>query len=131
MILSSVLFPAPFEPRTPIFAPGKKESQMPFRTSRSGGYTLRRSFMVKMNWVAIVRRWYTRPRAASNHGTPSFVARARRLRPRRHDGDETGTAADRRHRALLVGDERSPVPHLSRRRMGPAGARRRAALREA
>ena len=37
MILSSVLLPAPFRPTTPILAPGKNESQMPFKTSRLGG----------------------------------------------------------------------------------------------
>src|SRR5947207_1822811 len=45
MILSSVDFPAPFGPSTPILAPWKNESQIPRRISRLGGTTLRRSFM--------------------------------------------------------------------------------------
>ena len=40
-------------PSTPILAPGKNESQMPFRISRLGGTTFRRSFIVKMYWCAI------------------------------------------------------------------------------
>ncbi len=53
MMRSSVLLPAPFAPSTPILAPGKNESQMPFRISRLGGTTLRRSFIVKMYWWAM------------------------------------------------------------------------------
>ena len=36
MILSSDDLPAPFAPRTPILAPGRKESEMSFNTSRPG-----------------------------------------------------------------------------------------------
>src|SRR5215467_10042238 len=53
MMRRSVLFPAPFAPSTPILAPGKKDSQMPFRISRLGGTTFLRSFIVKMYWCAI------------------------------------------------------------------------------
>ncbi len=49
MMRSRLLFPAPLAPSTPILAPKKKESQIPFRISRFGGTTRRRSFMVKMN----------------------------------------------------------------------------------
>src|SRR5438552_12457412 len=45
MIRSSVDFPAPFAPRTPILAPWKNDSRIPRRISRLGGTTLRRSFM--------------------------------------------------------------------------------------
>ena len=38
MIRSSVDLPVPFRPRTPIFAPGKKLSEMSFRTVLSGGW---------------------------------------------------------------------------------------------
>ena len=37
MILSSDDLPAPFEPRTPILAPGKNDSEMFSSTVRSGG----------------------------------------------------------------------------------------------
>src|SRR3972149_3781376 len=50
MILSRELFPEPLAPITPIFAPGKNARLMPFRISRLGGTTLRRSYMVKMYW---------------------------------------------------------------------------------
>jgi len=40
MILSSVDLPEPFRPRTPIFAPGKKLSEMFLRIWRLGGTTL-------------------------------------------------------------------------------------------
>ena len=36
MTRSSVVFPAPFGPRTPIFAPGRNASVMSSRTLRSG-----------------------------------------------------------------------------------------------
>ncbi len=49
MIRSSELLPAPLAPRTPIFAPGKNDSQMPRRISRLGGTTLRRSFITYTN----------------------------------------------------------------------------------
>src|SRR5574340_93833 len=45
MMRSSVDFPLPLAPMTPIFAPWKNESQMPCKISRLGGTTLRRSFM--------------------------------------------------------------------------------------
>ena len=35
--LRMVLFPAPFSPSTPIFAPGRNESQMSLSTVWSGG----------------------------------------------------------------------------------------------
>src|SRR5881397_2940964 len=41
--------PAPLAPSTPILAPGNIEMLMPRSTSRSGGWNLRRSRMVKMN----------------------------------------------------------------------------------
>ena len=40
MILSRLDFPEPFSPITPIFAPGKKESEMFLRMTRLGGTTL-------------------------------------------------------------------------------------------
>src|SRR3954454_4295543 len=56
MIRSSVLLPAPLEPRTPILAPGYIEMLMPRSTSRSGGTTRRRLRIVMMNCGAIARR---------------------------------------------------------------------------
>ncbi len=50
MMRSRVLFPAPFAPRTPIFAPGRNASQMSLSTVLSGGWTLVRPFIVKMYW---------------------------------------------------------------------------------
>ena len=49
MIFRSVLLPAPFEPMTPILAPGRKARVIPLMTALSGGYTLRTFCMVKMN----------------------------------------------------------------------------------
>ena len=46
MMRSSVDLPAPFRPRTPIFAPGKKDSEMSFRISRFGGTILLTRFIV-------------------------------------------------------------------------------------
>ena len=46
MIFSSVDFPAPFSPSTPILAPGKKESEMSLRISRLGGTILPTRFIV-------------------------------------------------------------------------------------
>ncbi len=43
---SSELLPAPFKPRTPIFAPGRNESQMSLRTTASGGWTFPSPFIV-------------------------------------------------------------------------------------
>jgi hypothetical protein len=40
MILSSVDLPLPFRPSTPIFAPGKKDSEMSRRITRLGATTL-------------------------------------------------------------------------------------------
>jgi hypothetical protein len=37
MIRSSVDLPEPLRPRTPIFAPGKKDKEMSFSTCLSGG----------------------------------------------------------------------------------------------
>ena len=36
MIRSTVLFPAPFNPSTPILAPGRNDSEMSFNTSCPG-----------------------------------------------------------------------------------------------
>ena len=46
MIFNSVLLPDPFNPRTPIFAPGRNDSQISFSTWESGGYTFPRPFIV-------------------------------------------------------------------------------------
>ena len=40
MMRSRLDLPAPFSPSTPIFAPGKNESEMSFRMTRLGGTTL-------------------------------------------------------------------------------------------
>ncbi len=50
MIRSRVDLPAPFNPSTPILAPGYMEMLTPRSTSLSGGCTRRRSRIVKMNW---------------------------------------------------------------------------------
>ena len=47
MIFSSVLLPEPLRPSTPIFAPGKKDSEMSLRICRFGGTILPTRFMVK------------------------------------------------------------------------------------
>ena len=46
MMRSSVLLPEPFRPSTPIFAPGRNDSQMSLRTTWSGGCTLPSPFIV-------------------------------------------------------------------------------------
>src|SRR5579863_3218544 len=51
MILMSVDLPEPLRPSTPIFAPGKNESEMSFRIWRFGGTILPTRFMVKTYWA--------------------------------------------------------------------------------
>jgi hypothetical protein len=46
MIFSKVDLPEPFRPSTPIFAPGKKDSEISFRIWRLGGTILPTRFMV-------------------------------------------------------------------------------------
>ena len=46
MIFNSVLLPEPFRPSTPIFAPGKKLSEMFLRIWRLGGTVLPTRFIV-------------------------------------------------------------------------------------
>ncbi|CKT82056.1 Uncharacterised protein [Mycobacterium tuberculosis] len=45
MILSSVDLPEPFRPSTPILAPGKKDSEMSFKSCRLGGTVLLTRFI--------------------------------------------------------------------------------------
>ncbi len=47
MIFSRVLLPEPFRPSTPIFAPGKNDSEMFLRIWRLGGTILPTRFIVK------------------------------------------------------------------------------------
>src|SRR5262245_57152288 len=56
MMRRRVDLPAPFAPRTPIFAPGKNARLIPRRISRLGGTTFRRSRMVKLYWGGIASR---------------------------------------------------------------------------
>src|ERR1700709_991463 len=51
MMRISVDLPEPFRPSRPIFAPGKKESEMSFRIWRFGGTILPTRFMVKTYWA--------------------------------------------------------------------------------
>src|SRR5947199_154809 len=46
MIFRRLDLPEPFNPSTPIFAPGKNESEMSFRITRLGGTILPTRFMV-------------------------------------------------------------------------------------
>ncbi len=46
MIFSRLDLPEPFKPSTPIFAPGKNDSEMFFRMTRFGGTTLPTRCMV-------------------------------------------------------------------------------------
>ena len=46
MILGRLDLPEPFNPSTPILAPGKKESEMSLRITRLGGTSLPTRFMV-------------------------------------------------------------------------------------
>ena len=46
MMRSSELLPEPFRPSTPIFAPGKNDSEMSRRLVRFGGTTLDTWFIV-------------------------------------------------------------------------------------
>ena len=48
MIRSSVDFPEPFGPSTPILAPGQEGEQMSFSTFLSGGWTRDSLYIVKM-----------------------------------------------------------------------------------
>src|SRR5262252_1852536 len=67
MMRRRVDLPAPFAPRTPIFAPGKNARLIPRRISRLGGTTFRRSRMVKMYWGGIAFPYDTR-RAGTQRG---------------------------------------------------------------
>jgi hypothetical protein len=51
MIFNSVDLPEPLVPSTPIFAPGKKLSEMSLRICRFGGTILPTRFMVKTYWA--------------------------------------------------------------------------------
>ena len=53
MIRSSVDLPEPLRPRTPIFAPGMKDSEMSFRTCLSGGCVRDSLYIVKTYWLDI------------------------------------------------------------------------------
>ena len=46
MIRSSELLPEPFRPSTPIFAPGKNDSEMSLMIVRFGGTTFETRFIV-------------------------------------------------------------------------------------
>ena len=51
MMRSRVDLPEPFGPSTPIFAPGRKDSEMSSKTRLSGGWTRESLYMVKMYCV--------------------------------------------------------------------------------
>ena len=53
MIRSRVDLPEPLRPRTPIFAPGKNDSEMSLSTCLSGGCVRDSLYMVKMYWLDI------------------------------------------------------------------------------
>ena len=55
MIRSSVDLPEPLRPSTPIFAPGKKDSEMSFSTCLSGGCVRDSLYIVKTYWLDIRR----------------------------------------------------------------------------
>jgi hypothetical protein len=46
MIFSRLDLPEPFKPSTPIFAPGKNDSEMSLRMTRLGGTSLPTRFIV-------------------------------------------------------------------------------------
>ena len=54
MMRISVDLPEPFRPSTPIFAPGKNDSEMSFRIWRLGGSILPTRFIVKTYWAISV-----------------------------------------------------------------------------
>ncbi len=68
MMPSSVDLPEPFAPSTPIFAPGKNDSEMSFSTSRSGGTNLPTRCMVKMYWALMATE------RTGHAGAPGHVA---------------------------------------------------------
>src|SRR6266566_1101345 len=74
--------PAPLAPSTPILAPGNIEMLMPRRTSRSGGWNLRRSRIVKMN-------------CAGMETNLSPVGEGWRQRPLVHDCEALGGPGER------------------------------------
>ena len=59
MIRSSVDLPLPFEPRTPIFAPGKNEREMSASTWRSAPKNLLTLYIVKMYSPLLTQRKVT------------------------------------------------------------------------
>ena len=144
MMRSSVLLPAPFAPSTPIFAPGRKDSVISSRMTRSGGTTLRRSRIVKTNsgatrtFLASGRRGVyrcrsalvSRPsaRASGRPGSRSDREGVRRSAILRHGlGTVTATATGwqgsrsprRASRLALI------VAEISRERSRPSRRRRR------
>ena len=55
MIRSSVDLPEPLRPSTPIFAPGRNDSEMSFSTCLSGGWVRESLYIVKMYWLDMAR----------------------------------------------------------------------------
>ena len=56
MMRRSVDLPDPFGPSTPIFAPGRKLSEMSSSTFLSGGWTRDSLYIVNMYWLDMSRR---------------------------------------------------------------------------
>ena len=68
MIRSSVDLPAPFRPSTPIFAPGRKLSEMSRSTCLSGGCVRDSLYIEKMYWLDIRRVRIDAPRGRAAEG---------------------------------------------------------------
>src|SRR5512147_821671 len=102
MILSSVDLPEPFSPSTPIFAPGKNDSEMSFRICRLGGTVLPTRFIV-----------YTYCAIASSE---SVVVGGAIIAGRGHPATAAGRMADRAERLGRRG-ARNRRRHGARRRL--------------
>src|SRR5271157_3484160 len=83
MILRRLDLPEPFRPSTPIFAPGKKESEMSLRITRLGGTSLPTRFMV-YTYCAIGG-----PQPETNEGR-DYGRSCRRLATRNSQADPVG-----------------------------------------
>src|SRR4029453_11755874 len=135
MIRNSVDLPEPFNPSTPILAPGKNDREMSLRMTRFGGTIFPTRFIVYTYWaMATVReRVGYRPRLSQAHRigvgdelcqprqTGDGVAKSR-VCPNKKNGPQGRSFRAARSSRLLPGGRRHDVRRASRRRRLGRGA---------
>ena len=77
MMRSTVDFPAPFSPSSPILAPGKKEREMSLMICRLGGTTLLTRCIVITYWAMAGRELSTKAGQPQGTGPPRLPIRGR------------------------------------------------------